>query len=74
MIGGRQVFRDWGVEMGFIVKAGRHGEGSFSAEKTTKEEAIATAAGLLAKGLEDVAITDEAGRVFNLHEFRESNS
>jgi hypothetical protein len=60
--------------MAFIVKAGRPGEGSFSAEKTTKEEAIATAAGLLAKGLEDVTITDEAGRVFNLHEFRESNS
>jgi hypothetical protein len=56
--------------MAFIVqgKSGLPGEGSFRAEKATRKDAVKAAAHLIGQGVE-VTITDEGGRVFEVHEF-----
>jgi hypothetical protein len=50
--------------MVFIVqaKSSRPGEGVFRVEKTTREDAFETAAGLMGQGMDGVCIIDETGR------------
>ena len=59
--------------MAFIVFAnsGDPEEGSMRGEKATRKDAVETAMGLLAQGMQDVTITDEKGRVFKPSEFDE---
>jgi hypothetical protein len=57
--------------MGFIVQSvsKRPGESPFRVTKATRKDALETAIGFLAQGMENVSIVDEQGRVFSTQEF-----
>ena len=57
--------------MAFIVQSAskRAGEPPYRLIKATKKDALDTAIGFIAQGMEDVTITDEKGQVYNTSEF-----
>jgi hypothetical protein len=59
----------WAMPYVVQAKSGRHGEGSFRAEKASRKDAIRVAVGLIGQGMEGVTITDEAGRVYTDTQF-----
>ena len=57
--------------MGFIVQSisKRPGVPPYRVTKATRKDALETAIGFLGQGMENVAIVDEKGRIFNTQEF-----
>jgi len=52
--------------MPFVVRAdsGKPEEGTFRADKVSREDALETAIGLLGQGMTRVTITDDAGHIY----------